>query len=477
MNIFRKHTAAIAVLITLMIAGISIGGISSAQNNGTLYLKDIEGSRNVLGDVIIQGVLQDKYHGQRFTIKDGEISQRFKFYDEGSDLVKSTLSPYGNSKDIGGIEYFQTIETEPSPDANKSVDREPWDPEMHVTGGTDYVKPENLSYIKEITKTDKVDLYASFNKHNISESDGIIKVNTGITLQSNKKEFEFQKIYYKNEEENPQVERVTSESASVRLPTYNNYNSGYTFINGKLYFTVLTDKTASGSNGIFRIDEWGTWPNWDRVDTYGKVEKITGFNLDKHNIDVLGLENVSNKLVMYLLVDNILTFRAYDPETGKMLDELKAGKVVLYGDNKNYQAFSKGNDLTVCFLDPTGIVVHVKLEDKLSLEHVVKSLNFVGRKEAVTAFYNVEAVNGKLFILTYAADETENGVSVDILKRRHFLVLVYDRGKPAGKLLYKGEIVSDAYEDTEYDRKDTAYSGGYNLYNYRQFDALNVESR
>lgn len=477
MNIFRKNTAAVTALITLIIAGMSIGGIIGAQNNGTLYLKDIEGDRSVLGDVVINGVLQDKYHGQSFLIKEGEISQSFKFYDEESDLVKSTQKPSGNETEIDEIQYFQTVDSEPSPDGNSDVERKPWYPNEHTTGGNSVVQLENIKYTKEITKTDKLDLYVSFNRRKTLELNETIKVNTGISLKSDKKEFEFQKIYFTNDEEKQQAEHITSESRSVRIPVYANYNNGYTFIDGKLYFTVLTDKTASGSNGIFRIDEWGSWPNWDQASNYGKVEKITGFNLDKHNIDVLGLENVGNKLVMYLLVDNILTFRAYDPDSGKMLDELRVDIAAPYGDNRNYQAFSDGNSLSVCFLGQTGIVVNVKLEDKFSLGHVVKPLDIIGRKEAAPALYNVEAVNGKLFIMTYVTDETMNNDYVFVLKKRHLLVLVYDRANPVSRLLYKGEIVSDAYEDTEYDRNNMNYSGGYTLYDYRQFDALKVESR
>ncbi|MDF2986941.1 MAG: hypothetical protein K0R50_2451 [Eubacterium sp.] len=475
MNIFRRNPAAITALVSLIIISIFFGGIISAKNNGSLYLQDIKGDRKVLDDVVIDGVLQDKYHGQSFSIRNGKLTQSFKFYDEASDLVESTEN--GSIKYIDGIQYFQLIESKPSPDANVTVDRKPWNPGKNTSGNTEYVQPENIGYIEETTKADKIDLFVTMNKSKSSVVDETIRVNTGISLKSDEKEFEYLNIYFTNNQESPQVEQVTSGSSSARIPTHGNSNNSFTYFDGKLYFTVLTDRTASGNNGIFRIDEWRTWPNWDQAATYGKVEKITDINLDKHNTDILGLENVGDKLVMYLLVDNILTFRAYAPDTGELVDELALEQAIVNEKNKIYQVYQQGKYLTVCFINKSKIVATVKFDGRFTLEHFADSLELTGAKEEVTMLDNVAAVNGKLFIFTYVTDETDNGISVNILKRRKFMLLVYDRIEASGKLLYKGEVVSDANQDTEYDRQNTANTGGYSLYDYRQFDAVNVRSK
>ncbi|EMS70514.1 hypothetical protein [Ruminiclostridium cellobioparum] len=473
MNIFKKNAAAVAALIALLVTGILGGGIISAQNKGTLYLKDIQGNRQVLGDVVIDGVLQDRWHGQDFSIKGGNLKQGFRFYDEGSDLVMSSQRPYGNTKYIDGIQYYQTIDARPSRDANVELESKPWEPAGITASEAGRPLPESIRYIEEVTRADKIDLFVNMVK---GMREAVVRVNTGIQIKSQEKEFLFNKTYYINENEAPPVRNVISENSNIGLVTRDNANNSFVVIKGKLYFTVLTDKRASGSNGIFRIDEWKTWPNWDNMENYGGFEKIVNIGLEGHNIDILGLENVDDKLVMYMLIDNVLAFRAYEPDTGALIDELTLKQAVVNEKNNFYQVFQQGKYLTVCFMNKSKMVATVKFEGQLTLEHFADSLALDGVREEVTMLDNAAAVNGKLFIFTYVTDETDSGISVSILKRRKFLLLVYDRTDSSGKLLYKGELVSDANEDTQYDRQNLANSGGYSLYDYRQFDAVRVYS-
>lgn len=477
MKIFRKNAAAITALITLLIAGILGGGIISAQNSGTLYLKDIQGDREVLGDVVIDGVLQDSWHGQNFSIDGGNLKKSFRFYDKSSDLVMSSQSPYGNTTYIDGIQYYQIIDARPSQDANVEVESKPWEPAGTASSGAGSPLPESIRYIEEITRADKIDLFVNMNRQNAKGiREAVVRINTGIQLKSQEKEFLFNKTYYINENEAPPVRNVVAENSNIGLVSRGNSNNSFTVIKDKLYFTVLTDKRASGNNGIFRIDEWETWSNRDNREDYGSFEKIVNIGLDGNNIDILGLENVNDKLVMYMLIDNVLTFRAFEPDTGALIDELTLESAVVNDKNNFYQVFKQGKYLTVCFMNKTRMAVSVKFESRFTLEHFAGSLAFEGIREEAAMLHNAAVVNGKLFIFTYVTDETDSGISVDILKRRKFILLVYDRTDSSGKLLYKGELVSDANEDTVYDRQNMANSGGYSLYDYRQFDAVRVYS-
>ena len=156
MKIFRKNAAAITALIMLLITGILGGGIISAQNSGTLYLKDIQGDREVLGDVVIDGVLQDSWHGQNFSINGGDLKKSFRFYDESSDLVMSSQRFYGNTTYIDGIQYYQIIDARPSQDANVEVESKPWEPAGAASSGAGSPLPENIRYIEEITRPIKL---------------------------------------------------------------------------------------------------------------------------------------------------------------------------------------------------------------------------------------------------------------------------------------------------------------------------------
>ncbi|HEY5562358.1 MAG TPA: hypothetical protein VIK72_11505 [Clostridiaceae bacterium] len=97
MNFVKKNLAILASLMAVIIIIASFAGIIRTKEKETLYVKDIKGDRSVLNGVIISGSLQDKYHGQNFTIKNGEVSKEFKYYDKYSDLVASTLRPGGNT--------------------------------------------------------------------------------------------------------------------------------------------------------------------------------------------------------------------------------------------------------------------------------------------------------------------------------------------------------------------------------------------
>ncbi len=478
MNWFRKNTALVAAVLSLLIIFVSFAGITGAENGGSMFLRDMDGDRRVLEDVDISGVLQDRYHGQQFSIDGGRLSRNFKFYDSRSDMTETAQKSSGNTKSIEGVQYYQTIGSRPSQDASIDIVSKPWYPEEHTQGNTGTVQSDAILYTEETSRVDKIDVLISMGKQKKDGMNETVRVNTGIKVESKVKEFQFNKIYFTDKREDPPVERLTSESYEGRIFTGENSSNAFTYINGKMYFTVLTDKTATGENGIFRIDEWVAWPNTDEAETYGKVNKICGFGLDNHDTEVLGLENVDNKLVLYMLVDNMPTFRAYEPDTGKLIDELKVDGLRVDSENRYYQAFGEGNNITVWFGGERGKLVNVKLDGKLSVEHIVNSIYLLDANEEAKAPDNVETANGKLFLLTYANDASDTATSIDILKRRHFMILVYGKSDFSSKLLYRGEIVSDANQDTEYDKKDISPGfGGVSQENYRHFAAVKVESR
>lgn len=478
MNFFKKNLVAVASIISLLIIILSFVGIINAKENETLYVKDVKGDRSVLKDVVISGYLQDRYHGQNFTISNGKTSKEFKYYDKSSDLIESTLKPSGNILLDSGLQYSYNLEVDIAKDANINVVEKPSDSYKNRVINGKAAQPEVNPFIDEITYVDKIDAYVNLNKREGNNIQEMVRVYTGVKNKSDSKEFEFKKTYYKADNNNPNSKEVVSSGgSSYRLPARtSNENNAYTFINGKLYFTVLSDKSASGNNGIFRVDKWGTWPNWEHETTYGETTEITSFNLDKHNIEVLGIENVKDKLILFMLIDDILTFRAYDPQSGNIIDELKVEDFRKDKIIGNYQVFVTGDILSICFNEDINLLVSVKLGKTLTLEHFIKGLDLSNENNPIV-FENVTAINNKLFVFCYVTDKTENSISIEPLKTDHFKLFVYDKSRPFSKLLFKSEIMTDADQDKEYDRQKNLNSYAYGMNDTRRFYDIQVKSK
>lgn len=80
------------------------------------------------------------------------------------------------------------------------------------------------------------------------------------------------------------------------------------------------------------------------------MEKLVSFNHKEENFQMLGLHAVEDYLVAVMLVDNILTFRAYDPQNGLLLAELavpefKTAETAL--DFIRYTPYVNGNTLSL----------------------------------------------------------------------------------------------------------------------------------
>ena len=73
----KRNIALIAFLIITVLIMASFIYVFSLRGDNTFYLEDIKGSRDVLEGLEIKGFIQDKYHGNGFTITDGKVSKKF----------------------------------------------------------------------------------------------------------------------------------------------------------------------------------------------------------------------------------------------------------------------------------------------------------------------------------------------------------------------------------------------------------------
>lgn len=478
MDFLKKNIALVASIMSLLIIILSFACIINSKEKETLYIKDVKGDRNVLNDVVISGYLQDKYHGQKFSINNGEVSKEFKYYYKSSDLTESTLRPIGNVLYADGVQFSYNLEGDISKDANIDVIEKPSDAGKNTAVNGNGAQPEVNPYVDEVTHADKIDTYVNLYKRKGNTLQETVRVYTGVKKKSASKEFEFKRTYYKGDTNDPSSKELVSlGGSSYSLPARNsNQNNAFTFIDGELYFTVLSDRSASGNNGIFRVDKWDTWPNWKNKPQYGETTEVISFDLDKHNIDVLGIENVNNKLIIFMLIDNVLAFRAYDPKTGNLIDELEVAAFDRDKINGNYQAFVNEDVLSIHFNEATNLVVSVKFLKAFTLEHFVNGLPLNNENNPMY-FENVTAIENKLFVFCYVTNISENNISLEELQTNHFMMFVYDKAKPFSKLLFKSEIMTDADQDKEYDRQKNLNSYAYRANDIRRFYSIQVKSK
>ena len=326
-EIFKKHKHLIAFGISISIILFSFVFIFSLQDNNTFFLKDIEGDRNVLSDLIITAYLQDQWHGQKIRIEKGRLSHKFEYYENEDDMHMPPIK-YGNGATDDKYSYWYYYSYEIASDANTRTEYSENKVELPLNNGTTIEATEKITTIY----ADKIDIYMSVNVNwplwskdrKKGEPDkSRLKFKTGMALIRDEMDFKFERKITSYSGGGHSEQELNFKNRDLVQPYYGNF--ALTTLKDKQYFTVPNQDTElSGENGIFMAVEY--------VDTitfllnggkeYGKVKKLVNFNLEEENIRILGLHVVEDNLVLVMLVNDILTFRAYDPNDGKLLAEL-----------------------------------------------------------------------------------------------------------------------------------------------------------
>lgn len=329
-EILKKHKHIIALRISVSIILFSFAFIFSLQNNNTFYLKDIEGDRNVLSDIVITAYLHDKWHGQKVMIEKGKLSHKFKYYENEGDM-HTPPATYGYGAADDRYVYWYSYSYEIADDANTKIEHSENKVEIPVNDGTRIEATEKITTIF----ADKIDIYMNVNISWLPDSKewkkgkgepekSRLKFNTGMSIAREQMDFKFErKVTYYPGGGYSESETVLKNRDLVQ-PYYGNF--ALATINGKQYFTVINQGPGlSGENGIFTAVEYVDIITVLLKDNkeYGKVKKLVNFDFEEEDTRILGLHAVVDKLVLVMLVNDILTFRAYDPNDGKLLAELK----------------------------------------------------------------------------------------------------------------------------------------------------------
>ncbi len=477
MSFIRKNISLIVLSISLTTIVLSFVYAFLAKDNITFYLKDITGDKDALSDITITGVLQDRFHGQHFEISNGEIKHNFKYYQKAEDAVKPPVK-YANGISSDGLVYTFDYDFQIASDATTEVV-----PNTSTVDGDSY---GGETVRRRTVFSDKVEFIADIWVRNedftINVDNTRFSIPTGITLISDKLEFEFEEIIETRPDGQEFVTHL-SKGGRTSKPYYDSFAKCMTFLNGKLYFTFPTTKEHSGENGIFVVDEFEkSWSfyEWREI---GKGRKIVKWSLNDHNTDVLALESVNGKLVLIMAIDDILTLKVYD-EHGNFLDEMAFKEIYNCTDtNAGLETYVNEDFLNICIGETSyygftrnSALISVQIGDKIIPRQIIHKLDF---KDEIAKHYNIHAKGNKVYIVTSLERLDEGNEYVyEPLRHRRLVIMVYEDSQ----LIYKGELVTDADEDFEMERlknqvkNRVAGSGGlgHDPFLYRQFYGIEL---
>lgn len=495
----KRDRALIVIVVSLSIIISSFIYIYSLRDKNVFELKDIKGDRDTLSDLVITGYLQDRYHGNEFKISNGKITHQFKYYDN-TNFIKPYLQAV-DSNNYGKYNYSRNYSYKVARDANIRIEHTDEDVMDTLNDGS-VIKGRKKTIT---TYADKIDVYMTLHRYDwdfLSKRRGrysdpnFLMFKTGVYIESEKMDFSF------NRDKTDYGEgggHFSSDVFSGEALENASATNGFTELAGRQYITEVTfvedsqhHKKCTGEAGIYMVEEYGHWLGEDEV---GKVRKIVSVDLDGGKTQILGLHGIENKLVLLMIVDDVLTFRAYDPDSGDLMGELPVPKFEVQGNMCAYDAYIDGNRLTLDFSDKYMYsenvykvknslkVLSIEVDEDIKLLHCIDNFDLENR--AIEGISNIVSVDGRLTILVrlqdIAARRSMIAGSIDGFLYNHFLypieftIFIFDDAEE-GNLIYEGEIVTDAHEDNYVFRHRSNIDTDYNIYDKnRKMAGVKVE--
>ncbi|NLM74845.1 MAG: hypothetical protein GX187_01980 [Clostridiaceae bacterium] len=459
----KKHSAAIVLLVNIILLVVLMLWLQNSIKAASFALEDLFGQRDYINGICITGSLHDTGHSLEFSLEDGKISTRTIVYDTYSDyLDQIRYYPYNWSLiDNKNTEVLASITDRISDTAETIVQKQEFNTGEFSEYGEDVI-------LKTTIYADEVDYYC-----NISLFDDLFKkaiFKTGISRKSDRKEFMFEeeRVYIKKENEMIPIYSSQGGASAYNHKIYPKVVK----IGEKYYVTITTNEFCIGSGGIYRIDGFEHF-NYEK-DLVGKVTKIVDVDLKGGKLKVIGLEPVSDKLLLLLIDNNKLVVQLYDTD-GNFLDELKPDIPEVRGDGQygnSYFCFINGKNAHIVINSESKLIsdnfsiVSLSVEEKLKLNHTL--INFRTKSGRNQEFFAVESVDDKLIIINGVY---EIGINADDIYSHapEIQINIFDK---SGELKYQGRLLTDMKDDYEilsvpYHVKHT--------YTIRHFDIFNIK--
>ncbi|TCT13118.1 hypothetical protein EDC18_10981 [Natranaerovirga pectinivora] len=266
----------------------------------------------------------------------------------------------------------------------------------------------------------------------------------------------------------------------IHLAGYKHKNI-YTIIDNSFYFTVPTGPGFMGENGIYRIDDFSYSQGYyyNHLEAKGKVSRIVTIDLDKEEnkgINIWGITNVENKLVLITSIDDAFTITAYEPETGEVVVE----ETFIVNTHNNHQLniFVQENLMHLEFFTELRnkvdrVYITIELKDDITIKNNTHFKDhYMDLCTGETRF--IYYVQDKCFI--FAKMYSEEYFS-EFSMFDQYSIFVFDNDV----LLYQGAFITDIEEDMIADRlrgvPTIDYTNNQRKYQYRNIKEIVVRPR
>lgn len=441
-----KNKVLLTLVLSILTFAVFLGGMSHLKNNGTFYLKDLEGQREYLNLFPIEGVAGDGTQGITFRLENGELST--KFYPFGSEQIRNLL--FAEREGITGLNrynydyYSQGFRDEvscftdsaPSEDANiqhKDCIHEDAVEKGYYEYG-EFTKGETIL-------ADKIDVYLDIWR---IDTAGEARVRTGMTLQD--KEYYYTRGY----EDNRQYTSDYSSFYDTELQTF------CVKIGDAFYAIVASNSACQGETALYRVKETGLITDNEPLDEdklyqqdeYGETEILHTFPVDENN-RILGMLGVSNTslgifrienenlyLEVYDIQGNLIDQSLISKELGTTVDQIETG-VINWNDG----------DTSIYFK-----MYHVTIqEDNSQVWDCIEDGLYQVDKNGLKRLIGYEDSHGKLLLTC------KNNLILDVsmafneeMKIPHnynYEVYLSVINGDTGKVLYRGKFETDYEED------------------------------
>jgi len=420
----KRHAAIPLLVICLLLLLFTLTGLYGAKDKATFKAEHQWGDPAVLDDVTISGQLLDGYHNASFAWKGSDVfvKTRLNAIAEQPNFYRYS---HGGEKKIGNFRYMVY----------------------------NYEYSYKLGY--EVTERE-----FSGNKQ-VSNNRAIAVI-----------PLEFSAI------------------DKSQSPYMNSNEYGIAKIEDDVFFTVTTTRAYHGQNGIYKLSFSDDYSNDKPVS-----EPITTFSLDLNKdeqsmgIEVLGLEAVGDKLALILVKEGKLVVEGYNLD-GSLIGSASVEPFALNGwghstpsaesVSERYEAFAnKGEQtLTLSFRRDAlqrkavtfSFAQSVELTDVTDM--TIGSDLFI--EDRILGLQYMTYKSGKMYVvssLQELEEESHRDTFYATIAPRRLLVQVYEKGK----LVYKGELITDINDDLIRLKNINASSIGYSTIDNRNFYEFHIE--
>lgn len=446
MRVFlKKYSAAACALLCVLILAGAWTFARTAADAGTYRLDDVEGSRAYLNGIRVDMQLADAAHTQHIKLVDGALSHSYEYTIPFLTSPESSYSTYQSFVEAKNA----NVEVQTSTNLTESGENyELWTTRLTRTADTAQVSVAINSeecWIQVVT-----DITVSNTSHpfvfSLESESTVDKGQTtaqGEPLPDTTSQTPFSYVY--SEELNSGYEAESGYNQPLFAEA----------ADGTVYFTPALRPYHGGTSAIYCIDAWGSYEYSEEssmVDGYlcysddnamavGSVSVVASFPTEE--LYTVALNVVNDKLCLLLIADGMLTLRVYSLD-GTMQYEIPLF-LMDFGQGINSTLFSNesGGTTMLCYYVQDGSV-HSNLNEP-KFQPVLFCIRLSENAELISTINPKSMVTRATFIGDrWVLAETEYlDVPFSLIFERNFISVL----DVSGATLYRGEVVTDAYQD------------------------------